>query len=380
MKGACGMKVRGFGKLSDGRNAGLYILRNSHGMEVSVTDYGATLASVVVPGRNGEGVDVVLGYPVVSGYEEGKNHFGAIVGRVANRVGNASFELNGTRYELTANNGTNSLHGGRDYYGKRLWQVKIPFTVVSSGDIAAEANALESMNDGGPAYIQDDVSGDSVTFFLNSPDGDQGYPGNLHIEVTYTLTNDNELHIDYSAVSDADTPLNLTNHSYFNLTGHGNGSALDQTCMIRASYFTPSDETLLPTGEIRSVTDTPFDFRIAKMPDRDISANDPQLRMAGGYDHNYVIDGEGYREAAMLHSDASGITMHVLTDMPGMQFYTGNHMKHEVGKGGAYYVEYSGLCFETQFFPDAVNKENFKGCILRAGEGFSSRTTYRFSF
>lgn len=373
------MKMRGFGKLKDGRSAGLYILRNASGMEASITDYGATLVSLVVPDVKGEGLDVVLGYGDVSGYEDGQNTYGGTVGRFANRICDARFTLNGETYELTANDGKNSLHGGRDHYSKRLWQTRIPFTSMSSKDVAAKAGAGESMNDGGPAYVQDSPEGDSVTFYLDSPDGDQGYPGDLHMEVTYTLTSAGELHIDYRAESDKDTPFNPTNHSYFNLAGHDSGvSAEAHLCKIQATYYTPNDEGNLPTGEIVPVEGTPFDFRLAKPIGMDIHADNEQLRFCHGYDHNFCLDGEGYREVAAVGSEASGISMVVLTDLPGLQLYTGNGITEESGKCGFHYTYRMGFCLETQYWPDAVNRENFPGGILKAGEKFESRTTYKF--
>ena len=373
------MKMRGFGKLKDGRNAGLYILRNASGMEASVTDFGATLVSLVVPDAKGERIDVVLGYGDVSGYEDGQNTYGGTVGRFANRIGNAKFELNGETYELTANNGVNSLHGGRDFYTKRLWQTKIGFSSVSSRDVVAKSGASESMNDGGPAYVQDSPEGDSVTFVLDSPDGDQGYPGNLHLEVTYTITNSGELHIDYRAESDKDTPFNPTNHSYFNLAGHDSGVSIEEhLCKIKAGLYTPNDEGNLPTGELSLVENTPFDFRHAKPIGMDINEDDEQLRFSHGYDHNFCLDGEGYREVAGLYSEMSGIGMEVYTDLPGIQLYTGNGITEEDGKCLFRYKYRMGVALETQFWPDAVNKENFPGGILKAGEKFVSRTTYKF--
>lgn len=374
------MKARSFGKLSDGRKAGLYILRNENGVEASVTDFGATLVSLYIPGADsGAGRDVVLGFSDVSGYEFGHGSLGATIGRFANRIGGAAFTIGGKRYELTANNGPNALHGGRDPYSRRLWQVKIPFATVNSGDIAV-AFAAESIGDGRSYHAVDKFNQKTITFFLDSPDGDQGFPGDLHVEVTYTLTDSNELHIDYSAVSSADTPLNLTNHSYFNLNGHDSGSVLGQYCEIRAGRFTPVDEHTLPTGEIRSVAGTPMDFRTAKKIGADIGAADEQLQFCGGYDHNFIPDGEGRRLVATMYSEDSGIRMSVITDLPGMQVYTANGLNSDSGKGGCVYRPYSGICFETQFWPDAVNHEDFPGGILKAGEEFHSRTTYHFQY
>ena len=235
------------------------------------------------------------------------------------------------------------------------------------------------MNDGGPAYVQDSMKGDSVTFCLHSPDGDQGYPGDLHLSVTYTLTNDDELHIDYSARSDADTPFNPTNHSYFNLAGHDSGVSIEEHILkMNASCFTPNDATNLPTGEIAPVKGTPFDFTNAKSIGEDINNDDEQLKLCNGYDHNFCLDGEGYRAVAELSSDTSGVRMEVLTDMPGLQLYSGNGIDEEIGKCWFVYKKRLGVCLETQFWPDAVNKENFPGGILKAGEKFTSRTTYRF--
>ena len=369
-----------FGKLNDGRTAGLYVLRNSSGMSAALTDYGATLVSLAVPDRNGDIRDVVLGHDDASGYEEGQGYIGATVGRFANRIGGACFSLNGKEYELTANDGSNTLHGGRDSYSSRLWSVKIPFSEVSSRDIMA-SSAPESISDGVSQLARSNIANKRVVFCLDSPDGDQGFPGKLHIEVTYTLTDEGELHIDYLARSDADTPFNPTNHSYFNLNGHASGSILEHIVQIDASEYTPSDQGLLPTGEIKSVSGTPMDFTIPKMIGQDIGADYADLKNGGGYDHNYVIarmKGE-YKEAASLYSRESGIRMEVLTDMPGLQMYTANFMKGEIGKDGVIYDLRSAVCFETQYWPDSVNRENFPDCILKAGEEFRSRTTYRFS-
>ena len=395
------MKIKSFGKLSDGRSAGLYILSNGSGSEVHVTNYGATLVRLIVPDRSGTMRDVVLGHDEAAGYEEGHGSIGATVGRFANRIGGARFAMNGKTYELTANNGPNCLHGGRDFYPKRLWDVKVPFIKVKSSDVAASAGTTESLGDwwrdtpvggldGDLASGLVSMDGDSVTFCLESPDGDQGFPGNLHIEVTYTLTEDNELHIDYFAACpdpDISTPLNLTNHSYFNLNGHSSGSAMRQFVQISAERFTPNDEFSLPVGEVRRVEETPMDFRKAKRIGRDIDAEDDQIAVGSGYDHNFVPDGEdwdlgrgqcAYRKVAEMYSDESGIQMDVLSDLPGLQLYSANHMNGEPGKGGAVYGPRSGVCFETQFWPDSVNRAGSPGGILRAGEEFRSRTTYRF--
>ena len=337
-----------FGITSDGKEAGLFILQNTKGTRAAVTDYGAAVVRLIILDKMGIERDVVLGYDDVSGYEKGESFFGATVGRVANRIGNGRFMLGGKTYELTRNDGPNTLHGGRDFYAKRLWDVE-------------------------------DVTEGSVRFHLSSPDGDQGFPGNLHITVTYTLTEWNELNIDYTARSDADTPLNLTNHSYFNLGGHAGGTVLSQSAIIYACYVTEPDENLIPNGRFVHVDGTPMDFRRSKPLGRDIGEDYYLLKLGHGYDHNYVLSESGYREVAALLCRETGIGMTVRTDLPGMQVYTSNFLDHEPGKGGAVYHRRDAVCFETQYFPDAVNKENFAGGLLRAGEIFKSRTSYVFS-
>lgn len=381
------MKTIKFGKLEDGRSAGLYILEAPDGMRAAVTDYGAALVSLAVPDRKGAMRDVVLGHDDVTGYVNGSGHIGASVGRVANRIAGACFELNGNEYALTANNGPNCLHGGRDFFRDRLWSVKIDFTSVRSGDIMA-AYASESIADKDPARGMRGLHDNSITFCLDSPDGDQGFPGSMHIEVTYSLPGNGKLRIDYSAVSDADTPVSFTNHSYFNLNGHDSGTVMGHMLKLNAEYYTPVDENLIPSLPA-PVSGTPFDFREAKMLGRDIKAEDQQLAFGNGYDHNFVIGDSAVesaersiREAGVLYSEDSGICMTVLTDMPDMQVYTANSMDAEPGKDGAVYGSRSSVCLETQFRPDAVNSidPDIRGnCILKAGDEFESTTIYRFS-
>ena len=382
------MKSIKFGKLKDGRSAGLYILESPDGMRAAVTDYGAALVSLAVPDRKGVLRDVVLGHDDAAGYEKGSGHIGASVGRFANRIAGAGFELNGRTYELTANNGTNCLHGGRDFFKNRLWGVKIDFTSVRSGDIMA-AFASESIADKDPSRGMRGMHDNTITFCLDSPDGDQGFPGNMHIEVTYSLPGNGKLRIDYSAVSDEDTPVSFTNHSYFNLNGHDSGSVLGHMARINAEYYTPVNAGLIPLAEPAPVGGTPFDFREDKMLGKDINADNEQIAYGGGYDHNFVIgdsdieDGERHiKEAGVLYSVDSGICMTVLTDMPDMQVYTANGLKEEPGKDGAVYGRRSAVCLETQFRPNAINSNDpgiREGCILREGETFTSSTIYRFS-
>jgi len=375
------MKTLRFGKLEDGREAGLYIIESHEGMRAAVTDYGAALVSLAVPDKNGVMRDVVLGYDDAAGYAAGGGHFGSTVGRFANRIDGARFELNGKEYALTANDGTNCLHGGRDHFKDRLWNTKVGFTSVRSGDIMS-AYAAESIADRDPVPGLRGLNDNKIIFYIDSPDGDQGFPGSMHIEVTYSLPGNGELRIEYKAVTDADTPVNFTNHSYFNLNGHESGTVLRHLAKIYADRFAPVNENHIPYGEPLPVDGTAFDFRSAKPLGLHINADDEQIRLGGGYDHDYIINGSGFRDAAVLWSEESGIMMEVLTDMPEMQLYTANFLDNEPGKDGVNYGKRSAVCFETQFRPDAVNSKDEsvrESCILKAGKEFTSVTTYRFS-
>ena len=382
------MKTIKFGKLADGRTAGLYILESPDGMRAAVTDYGAALVSLVVPDSKGVLRDVVLGHDDAAGYENGHGFIGASVGRVANRIAGARFELNGKTYDLTANDGTNCLHGGRDFFNKRLWSVKVGFTSVRSGDIM-NAYAAESISDRDPSPGLRGLNDNKVIFCLDSPDGDQGFPGNMHIEVTYSLPGDGMLCIEYRAVSDADTPVSLTNHSYFNLDGAGSRTVTGHMALVNADHFSAVSGILIPEGEPCPVEGTVFDFRTPKYLGRDIDADDVQLAYGGGYDHNYILGSDPHesgpremKEAASVWSEESGIKMDVITDMPDMQLYTANNLSDEPGKDGMVYGKRSAVCLETQFRPDAVNCVDpsvREGCILKAGEEFRSVTIYRFS-
>lgn len=342
------MKVTDFGVTRKGEEARLYTLANSSGMEIAVTDYGATLVQVIVPDKDGHPCDVVCGYDEAAGYEEGDLFFGAIVGRIANRIGGASFELNGKTYKLEENNNGNNLHSGMDFYCKRMWEVK-------------------------------EAAEDHITLALESPDGDQGYPGAVHIEVTYTLTEDNAVKVAYNAVPESDTIINMTNHSYFNLDGHAAGEVLEQEVWIDADAFTRADAESIPTGEITPVEGTPMDFRTKKPLGRDIEMDYEALNFGQGYDHNWVLNNQGgFAKVAEMSSKESGITMEVYTDLPGMQLYTGNFIIEAIGKGRAVYHRRQACCFETQYFPDAVNKENFEGPVCRQGEVYQTVTMYRF--
>lgn len=336
-----------FGMTSKGEEARLFTIQNGKGMEIKVSDYGAALVQVRVPDKEGRLLDVVLGYDEVQGYEAGNAFFGATIGRVANRIGNGVFQLGGRTYELTRNDGQNTLHGGRDFYNKRIWKTG------KTGE-------------------------DYVEFLLDSPSGDQGFPGNVKISVTYTLTKDNEIKIHYRAVPDADTLINLTNHSYFNLSGHASGTVLAQEVMLYADAYARADSQSIPTGEIVPVSGTPMDFRQLKPIGAEIDEAYEALEFGNGYDHNWVLNKKGYRKAAFMRSKESGIAMEVYTDLPGLQFYTANFVDHEKGKEGAVYNMRQAACFETQYFPDAVHKDHFEGPEVKTGEIYETTTAYRF--
>lgn len=336
-----------FGKIKSGENASLYTFENDSGMQIKVTDLGATLVSIVVKNKEGRRIDVVQGYDSASEYEAGTVFMGAVIGRCTNRIGGAAFELNGKNYELCKNDNGNNLHSGPDLYTKRIWKVE-------------------------------KTEGNSITFSLFSPHMDQGYPGNVTIYVTYTLTEENEVEICYQATPNMDTLLNMTNHSYFNLDGHDAGEILGQKVWIDADAYTEADAESIPTGVLTQVEDTPMDFRTPKAIGQEIEADYEALKFGQGYDHNYVLNGEGFRKVASLESDRSGIQMIVYTDCPGLQLYTANFLDNESGKNGALYQKRSSACFETQFFPDAIHHENFEGPVCKAGETYFRRTRYRF--
>lgn len=327
-----------FGALADGTEVTAF--RISRGaMSAVLLDYGATLQSLVVPGRTGA-VDVVLGYESAGEYERRAGNLGGTIGRYANRIGGGEFELNGRRYVLARNSGPNHLHGGLRGFDRRMW--------------SAEAGA------------------DHVRFSRLSPDGEEGYPGNLHVAVTYTLT-EHGLRIAYDAVSDADTVISLTNHSYFNLAG--GGTALAHELRINAESFTENDENCLPTGRLIPVAGTPFDFRAAKPVGRDIGADDGQLAIGHGYDHNFALSG---RDAAELYSPESGVAMNITTDMPGVQLYTANFLERIPGKRGALMEPHGAVCLEAQEFPDAVHHADFPSPVLRAGAAYHRETELTF--
>ncbi len=330
-----------------------YILSNDNGMEVHFSDFGATIIKIIVPDREGNFNDVVLGYDGIQGYEENNPFYGAFVGRNSNRIENARFELNGVSYELDKNNGNNNLHGGFQGFHQMIYAAK---TFEESNQV-------------------------SIEFSRISPHMEQGFPGNLEVKVTYKVTNDNQLIIKYHALSDRDTVVNLTNHSYFNLAGHNSGSILNHKVWINSDSFTPTNDELIPTTESLDLTDTPMDFRKEKTLGQDIDADYEALKVAGGYDHNYVLNKEidGVEKVARLIDDKSGRVMDIYTDMPGMQVYSGNSIPTQTGKDDFVYEKRAGICFETQYFPNEINMSKSPSSLLKAGEVYSSKTIYKFS-
>jgi aldose 1-epimerase len=343
--------TKAFGKTKTGDQMDLYTLTNKSGMEAAITNYGGIVVSLKVPDRKGQLGDVVLGFDTADGYLGEHPYFGSIVGRYGNRIGNAKFSLNGTEYKLAANNNGHHLHGGVEGFNRKLWK-------ATPGTGAEPSLAL--------TYLSKDM--------------EEGYPGNLSVTVTYTLTDRNELRIDYLATTDKDTVINLTNHSYFNLAG--GGDILSHEMQILADRFTPVDAGLIPLGELRKVEGTPFDFRSPHTIGERISAADEQLKLGKGYDHNFVLNSGGGSLAtiAKVNERTTGRVMEVLTTEPGVQFYTGNFLDGSVkGKGGKPYLLRNGFCLETQHFPDSPNKPEFPSVVLKPGAKYESTTVYRFS-
>ncbi len=342
-----------FGQLSDGTQVDAFTLTNVHGIVLRAITYGGIITSLRVPDRNGQLDDIVLGYDSLSGYLEENPYFGAIIGRYGNRIAGGRFTLDGQTYTLATNNGPNHLHGGIAGFDKVMWQAE-PFE-------------------------NDDSVG--VIFSYASPDGEEGYPGNLDVRVTYTLTAADELVFDYYAVTDRPTPVNLTQHSYFNLAGDGSGDILGQLLTINADYFTPVDSTLIPTGVLAPVAGTPFDFRSPTAIGAHINEDDEQLRYGSGYDHNFVLNrgDSAVTHAAEVYEPQTGRSMDIYTTELGIQFYSGNFLDGSItGKAGHVYRYRNGFCLETQHFPDSPNKPEFPSTILGPGEEYRSTTTYVF--
>lgn len=345
--------IRPYGDTPDG-TAALYTLRNANGMEVEVTNYGGIITAIRVPDNEGFVDNVVLGFPDIKGYLGEHPYFGALIGRYGNRIAAGRFTLEGTTYELVKNNGANALHGGPGGFHRRLYDAE---SISPSADVRG------------------------ISLHRISPDGEEGYPGNLDVTVRYLLTDDNELRIEYEATTDALTILNLTNHAYFNLGDQS--TILDHELMINAEGFTPVDEGLIPTGELRGVAEGPFDFREPHPIGARIDEKNEQLKRGLGYDHNFILNRyttDGLERAATLYAPSTGRFMEVLTTEPGLQFYSGNFLDGSLrGKGGITYEKRSGLCLETQHWPDSPNQPDFPSTELRPGETYRSVTVYRFS-
>lgn len=347
-----GVQEQSFGT-QDGRQVNLYTLTNSHGVEIKAMNYGGIIISIKVPDRKGQIADIVLGHDKLEGYIPNPPYFGAIVGRYANRIANGEFTLDGKTYHLPKNDGPNTLHGGTDKtFNKVVW----------------DAEPLKGKT--------------GVAFSYLSHDGDDGFPGNLHMKVTYTLTDTNELVIDYEATTDKATPINVSQHSYFNLKGQGDGDILDHEIMINADRFTPVDKNLIPTGELRPVKGTPFDFTKPTRIGSRIEDNYDQLVLGHGYDHNFVLNrkGSGLVLAARVYEPTTGRVLEVSTTQPGVQFYTGNFLDGTItGKDNKVYKRRYGFCLETQHFPDSPNHPAFPNTILKPGEKFHQTTVFKFS-
>ncbi len=352
-KHARGVQKQSFGT-REGRPVNLYTLTNSHGVEVRAMNYGGIIVSIRVPDRKGEFADIVLGHESLEGYIPNPPYFGAVVGRYANRIANGTFTLDGKTYTLPKNDGPNTLHGG----------VTRTFDKVVWDDAPLKG--------GRPG----------VTFTYLSKDGEEGFPGNLTAKVTYTLNDDNELVIDYEATTDKATPINLSQHSYFNLAGEGSGDILNTVLMLNADRFTPVDKTLIPTGELRPVKGTPFDFTTPTKIGARIDDNYEQLVLGHGYDHNFIINrkGDGLELAARAYEPTSGRVLEVFTTQPGVQFYTGNFLDGTVtGKHGHVYKRRNAFCLETQHFPDSPNHPAFPSTILGPGQMFHQKAVFKFS-
>ena len=345
-----------FGKLDDGREIFVYTLKNAFGMTVKILNYGATIKEIHVPDRNGNFADVIGGYDSLDSYVNGDGYQGAVIGRVGNRIAKGHFVCEGKEYDLFINNGVNHLHGGEFGFNAKVWDSQ---TVVGE-------------------------SSQSLILTYTSPDGEEGYPGKLDVSVKYTLSDDNGLSIEYTAATDKKTPVNLTNHTYFNLGGYNSGSIHSHVITIDADTYLPTDDTLIPTGELKSVENTPFDFRTPKEIGKDINDDVMDLKIAGGYDHCLNFVGGEQEEPVKrieLYDSTSGRVMEVITDQPCVQFYSGNFLTNEKYpfKGGYPQTPQTFLCLETQKMPDSVNHPNFTNVYLLPGETYKHRTTYKFS-
>lgn len=348
------IKTAPFGKLPCGREVTLYTMTNASGASVSISDFGGIIVKIVVPDKNGVLGDVVLGYSCAENYDPNPGYLGALIGRYANRIHHGRFCFEGRELQLNANSNGHHLHGGNEGFDRKIWT----------------------------AQMREDATGDELKLTIVSPDGEENYPGTLKVCVTYRFTDKNELQIHYEAVSDRDTIVNLTNHCYFNLEGEASGSVGGHVLTINADKFTVVDSESIPTGELRDVTGTPFDLRGGKRLDDGFAMEkeDEQLTFGQGYDHNFVLNGQGMKLASVVDAPVSGRVMHVYTDKPGIQLYTGNMIDCvKPGKCGRMYNKRDALCLETQFFPDSVNHPDFPSPLLREGEKYDFTTIYAFS-
>lgn len=344
------IEMKSFGMLPDGREAGLYLLKNANGMTVHVTNYGCRILELWTKDKNGALGDVVLGHRTLAEYQ-GANYQGSLVGRYANRIGNAEFSLNGKTYLLSKNDGRNTLHGGPGGYHQVLWDVE----------------------------RTEDSDEPAITFSHVSPDGDEGYPGTLRMAVTYRVTKDNELVLQYDAECDGETPFNPTNHSFFNLSGDFQKDVLDTCLTLQASRYTTVSDDLIPDGGIVSVEGTPLDFTKTKKLGEDMFAEDRLMKICGGFDHNFCVDGTGWRKFAEAYEPESGRVMEVFSDLPGVQLYTFNFGSDTIGKDGKAMPAHSAFCLETQYYPDSVHHAEFPFSYLKPGVPFTTKTGYRFS-
>ena len=351
-RGKARIDKRAFGKLEDGTPVDIYTLKNRNGLQVEITNYGGAVVSIRTPDRRGRMGDIVLGYDDLRGYLADKAYFGALIGRYANRIAGGKFTLNGVEYQLAQNNGVNHLHGGVRGFDKVVWQ----------------------------ARELDHANGVALELTYLSKDNEEAYPGNLTVTVMYVLSNANELRVEYSATTDKETVVNLTHHSYFNLAGPGVGDVLSHEVKLNADRFTPVDETLIPTGELRAVKGTPFDFSRATSIGSRINQAEDQLVLGKGYDHNFVLNKKGQELslAANVYEPSSGRVVEMWTTEPGMQLYTGNFLDGVRGKAGKVYHRRGGFCLEAQHFPDSPNKPAFPSTVLKPGERYTQTTVYKF--
>jgi aldose 1-epimerase len=342
-----------FGKMPDGREVDIYTLKNTNGMTVEICTYGGAIVSSLVPSKTGEFYDVVLGYDNLENYLKGDRFFGALIGRFANRIQYAKFTINDTEYKVAQNNGENHLHGGIKGFDKVVWDAEI---------IDSPSNSLQL------SYL--------------SVDGEEGYPGNLNVKVNYVLTDDNSIEINYKAISDKDTIINLTNHTYFNLSGHSSGDVLNQKLMINADTFTVNDAHSIPTGEIKAVEGTPMDFRSLTPIGQNINSDYEQIILGKGFDHNWVLNTNGSDKikAAQAIDENTGIVLDVYTTTPGVQFYSANYLNEsDIGKNKSVYNRRNAFCLETQYFPNSINYSSFKSPLFKAGQEYNHKTIYKFS-